>query len=166
MMKAIFLIGFMGAGKTTVGRELSEQISFPVVDTDEEIIKRANMTINDIFATKGETAFRKLESKILREMKTTNNIVTTGGGIILNEKNRNWLRSNGIVVFLYCDPSEIIHRLKGDKTRPLLQDGKEATLYKLYEERLHLYKKTAHLTIDTTNKSIPEIAKEILASLN
>lgn len=163
-MNTIYLIGFMGAGKTTIGKELSKEIGYPVIDTDEEIVRTTNMTINDIFEKHGEGYFRKLEEKTLQAIVPKGEkglIVTTGGGIIMNKNNRQWMKEHGKVIFLYCHPDEIFRRLKNDTTRPLLKSNKQQSLQILYQERLPIYEEVAHVTVDTTNKNVSEIAKEI-----
>ncbi|MBA4535800.1 shikimate kinase [Bacillus aquiflavi] len=160
-MKSIYLIGFMGAGKTTIGRELGQAIHYPVIDTDEKIVLTEGREINNIFSTFGEAYFRKLETKILKSLPVCEHIITTGGGIVLNEENRKWMRKHGTVLFLYCEPEEILQRLENDITRPLLKNNKKEAVYNLYKQRLPIYKQTAHYTVDTTQKSISEIVSEI-----
>lgn len=165
-MKTIYLIGFMGAGKTTIGKALAKKIGYAVIDTDEQIVEEMHMTINEIFQKYGESQFRQLETNMLKRLPTTRTIVTTGGGMILREENRRILRKQGKVIFLYCHLDEIIRRLKDDTTRPLLKASNHASLASLYKERLPIYQEVAHLTIDTTNKLESEIVDEITACLD
>jgi shikimate kinase len=164
-MKPIYLIGFMGSGKTTIGKELAACLNQQVIDTDEEIVKRENKSINDIFAQHGEQYFRNLESHILNEMNDRARVITTGGGIVLKPENRKWLSEKGIVFFLYATPEEIFKRIEMDHTRPLLKGDKKTLIHDIYETRMPLYKETAHVIIDTTNKDTAEIIQEIIECL-
>ena len=101
-MEAIYLIGFMGSGKTTVSQELAKKLDIALYDTDREIVKLAGKTINEIFANEGEEKFRNLESGILHSLPLTDAVVSTGGGIIGSEKNRLFLKEKMNVVFLEC----------------------------------------------------------------
>lgn len=161
-METMYLIGFMGAGKTSISQELAQRLSVPVYDTDKEIVKSRGKSINEIFATDGEAKFRELESEILRAMPPENAIVATGGGIVGVEKNRLFLSDKGNVVFLYTELNEIIKRLEGDDSRPLLRKGNLDAAKKLFRSRLPLYREAADIEIDTSGKSIPAIVDEIV----
>ena len=165
-MKTIYLIGFMGAGKTTVGKALGRYMSVPVFDTDEVIERKEQLTINAIFEQYKEAYFRELETKILQEIPTENAVVTTGGGIVCKHENRIFLNNNGVVIFLYADEDEIVKRLEQDESRPLLKGDKKEKIVELYGERLPIYKEAADYLIDTTGKEINEIVKEISICLN
>ena len=160
-MKAIYLTGFMGAGKTTIGKELAAKLALPVYDTDQEIEKREGKTIASIFAVEGESRFRELESQMLKELPKEDCIITTGGGIILKEENRNWLKENGLSVYLHCDPDEIAKRLENDETRPLLSGERKKELHELFYSRLPLYRE-AEWTLETTGKTVSYIIDEII----
>ncbi|SFA96439.1 MULTISPECIES: shikimate kinase [unclassified Bacillus (in: firmicutes)] len=160
-MKTIFLIGFMGSGKTTVGKLLSKKMKIPVCDTDQEIVREKGTSITNIFETIGEEGFRLLETKKLKEMPLRDYIVTTGGGVILRQENREWMIENGTVVFLDTEPDEILNRLKADTTRPLLQGDMEERIQKLWTLRQHLYLETGHIRIHTTGKLLEAIVEEI-----
>lgn len=154
----------MGAGKTTVGKQLSEQLELPVVDTDHYIESHEKRKISDIFSENGEGYFRDLETKSLSNLvQNSPMIITTGGGIILRDENRELMKSSGKIVFLYCDLEETNKRLKNDKSRPLYQGNLEANR-KLFEQRLPLYKK-ANIIVETTHKEVESIVKEIIHSL-
>jgi len=155
----------MGSGKTTIGKELAACLNQQVIDTDEEIVKRENKSINDIFAQHGEQYFRNLESLILNELDERARVITTGGGIVIKPENRKWLSEKGIVFFLYASPEEIFKRIEKDHTRPLLKGDKKKLIHEIYEKRMPLYKETAHVTIDTTNKDTSEIIQEIIDCL-
>ena len=159
-MKSIFLTGFMGSGKTTIGKLLAEKLSLPVVDTDHVIEEKLNKTIREIFETEGENQFREYEHQFLEMMPTENTIVTTGGGIILRKENRDWMRKHGVVVYLHCEPEEILNRLAGDQTRPLLDGDKKKNVLSIFTERTPFYHDT-DFKVDTTNKTPEEIVLEI-----
>ncbi|WP_018765811.1 shikimate kinase [Bacillus sp. 105MF] len=164
-MKSIYITGFMGAGKTTIGRMLSEQLHIPVVDTDQKIEEKQRKEIRDIFAKEGENAFRQYESEMLRSLLTSNVIITTGGGIVERAENRQWMKENGTVVYLYCDPYVIAERLREDTTRPLFQKENIEAFVEKFENRRAYYEE-ADIYIDTTNKSVEEIMGELLRKIN
>lgn len=160
-MKTLYLVGFMGSGKTTIGVELAKRLNIQVVDTDQYIEKQTERTIADIFAEEGEEKFRRLETVILKQLPTNDFLITTGGGLFIKEENRSWMKENGTVIYLHCDIDEIWARLQDDDTRPLLQHQNFEKAKQLYEWRQPFYKE-AHVTIDTTNKPINQICDEIL----
>jgi shikimate kinase len=164
-MKSIYLIGFMGSGKTTIGKALSLSLNIPVMDSDEEVSRLTGKTIIEIFEGEGEVGFRLLETQCLRNLPVENSIITTGGGIVLREENRRWMRENGVVVLLDASSEEILKRLEGDKTRPLLIGDKETKVTKILDERLPLYVDTANLIIETTGKSVEVIVEELVQRL-
>ncbi|MBT2687072.1 shikimate kinase [Bacillus sp. ISL-47] len=164
-MKSIYLIGFMGAGKTTIGKELAACLNKEVIDTDEEIVKREKKSINDIFTEQGELYFRLLETKMLQELNNRDAVITTGGGIVVRPENREALKGKGNVFFLYATPEEIFKRLENDQSRPLLKGDKIKQIHELYEERMPLYKDAANVIIDTTHKESGFIIKEIISRL-
>lgn len=164
-MNSIYLIGFMGAGKTMIGKKLAAFLNKEVIDTDEEIIKAEKKSINAIFAEQGEEYFRLLESKMLKDLSNRDAIITTGGGIVVKPENRQTLKENGNVFFLYATPEEIFKRLENDQSRPLLKGDKMARIHDLYNNRMPLYREAANVIIDTTNKDTEEIIKEIIKCL-
>lgn len=156
--KNIVLIGYMGSGKTTASKMLKELTEKITVDTDKLIEETENMKINDIFDKFGEEYFRRLEENIVSKVSRLNGaVISTGGGIIKNEKNINKLKKNGTVFFLNPDISEIKKRISGDKTRPLVKNPE--SIEKIYFERLPLYEKYADFVINenSTEKSVGEI---------
>ena len=160
----IFIIGPMGSGKSTVGKILSDELFLNFFDTDEEIELRTGASIDWIFDLEGEKGFRKRESLILQEMVEKNSIVlSTGGGIILSNPNRELLSSRGTVFYLSTPISIQVERTSKDKNRPLLKDGDpEEILSKLHEERKTLYEEVSDHIIETENKSSQEVAAEII----
>ncbi|WP_096201235.1 shikimate kinase [Bacillus sp. FJAT-45350] len=164
-MGLVYLTGFMGSGKTTVGKELGKAFNFQVIDTDEYIEKQQKQSISSIFAEYGEEGFRKLETETLNNINGEDMVITTGGGIIIKDENRQIMQTKGKVIFLSCSLNEIIRRTEGDTTRPLLKGKKLEEIANLYESRLPLYQE-AELVVDTTNKSVTDIVKEIKEQLN
>ena len=164
MKKNIILIGFMGAGKTSVGQELSSRYQKKMVDTDCLIEDKAGMTISDIFAQKGEEYFRQLETEVLSDLleQADNWVISVGGGLPMREENREILKELGEVVYLQVEPKTVLRRLKGDTTRPLLQgDQVEKKVTDLMDSRGPVYEKAAHRIVRADGKSLEEIAEEI-----
>ncbi|MFC4617978.1 shikimate kinase [Camelliibacillus cellulosilyticus] len=163
-MDTIFLTGFMGAGKTTVGRELGQAMGMSVYDTDALIEQLLKKPIPVIFEDDGEAAFREYEEKVLRSVAGHGAVVTTGGGIILKETNRRIMRQNGIVIYLHTDPETILHRLHDDTERPLLKNQRPKQVSSMLAARLPLYLE-ADYTVNTSMKSVETIVDEISAFL-
>ncbi|MBQ7792800.1 MAG: hypothetical protein IJ367_04860 [Clostridia bacterium] len=155
----IVLTGYMGCGKTTVGRELSTRSGMPFYDMDEMLEEIMGDTISHIFETRGETYFREQETCLAKALSALNGgIISTGGGVVKNPENIRHLKENGQVFFLHPPFSEIKKRLMGDTTRPLLKDP--AQTEKIYQERLKLYLESADHKITSTDAK--ESAGEIL----
>jgi shikimate kinase len=161
---SIVLIGFMGAGKSAVGRELARRTGLPRHDTDELIRQRFGASIPDIFEQHGEVAFRDAETELLRKLEN-GAVVVTGGGIVLREENVRLLRAFGRTVWLDADEETLWKRASRRSTRPLLQapDPREK-FSALLRERLPLYQAAADERIDTSGRSVIEVTDEILAS--
>lgn len=162
-MKNIVLTGFMGTGKTEVGRELARLLGMSLLDADEEIVKAEGMPITEIFRQKGEPYFRDLETKIIRELsKRRNAVISTGGGAVLRQENINALREDGIIVLLTASPETILKRTEHDNSRPLLQvDDPLKKIKELLNARMPYYMK-ADIIIDTEGKTPLKIAEEII----
>lgn len=163
-MKPLYVIGFMGAGKTTIGQALAAHWDMPVIDTDDAVEEAEGRSIPDIFSQDGEEAFRRMETAQLKRVTANNTIITTGGGIVLKQENREWMAQHGTVLYLHCEPEEVYRRLEDDSSRPLLNGDKKQQIASRLEERLPLYKE-AHITIDTTNRTVPEIVEAITAKI-
>ncbi len=166
--KNIVLIGFMGSGKSTVGRELNQRLGYPLVDMDQVIEQRAGKSIADIFSEQGEEAFRDMETSLLEELAqpgAARRIISTGGGVIGRERNREMLRNLGYVVWLQAPLQVILARTSKNRDRPLLHtDDPAARVSALMEARDPLYKATAHLKVDTAGLDCGELATGILES--
>mgnify|MGYP001364360769 FL=1 len=161
----IFIVGPMGSGKSTVGKIISNELFLNFFDTDEEIESRTGASIDWIFDLEGEEGFRKRESEILNEMADRNSIVlSTGGGIVLSEKNSEILSSRGTVFYLSTPISVQVDRTAKDKDRPLLKIGDpKEILSRLHIEREGLYETVSDFVVKTENKSSNDVASEIIS---
>ncbi|GAB2692710.1 shikimate kinase [Paenibacillus thermoaerophilus] len=161
-MNNIVLVGFMGTGKSTVGRALAERLGWSFVDSDARIVEKAGVDIPSIFAASGESGFRELEREVIGElMAGCRQVVATGGGAVLSERNREAMLGGGFVVALLAERDVIIERVRGDANRPLLAGDLEARVDKLLAERAGAYD-FAHLSIDTGGMT-PEEAARVIA---
>jgi shikimate kinase len=147
----IYLIGLMGAGKTTIGRQLAKALKLPFYDSDKAIEEATGVNIPTIFEFEGEEGFRDREQKMIRQLTQMQGIVlATGGGAILREENRRLLKENGFVIYLKCSVGRILERTRKDTQRPLLRtDNPRARLESLYAERDPLYAACADFKVDT-----------------
>ena len=161
----IYLIGMMGSGKSTLGKTLSEKIQKSFIDLDSEIEKTGGKSVSEIFNQDGEDHFRKLESEELKQYSES--IVACGGGIVLNDDNRNFINENGIAILLLASMGELAQRLSSSNNRPLLADNNmEEALTKLWLERQVDYLDTANFTIETDGKNPEQLTEEILVQIN
>jgi shikimate kinase len=161
----IFLIGFMGVGKTTVGKGLGELQQLPVIDMDHYIEEKEGRKIKDIFIEKGEGHFRSLETAALKDLMKAEAVITTGGGIIERIENREMLATVETVFHLFCSFEVLWERLEGDSERPLVQKNSMDGLLELYNRRLRLYRNVSNIEIDTTYKTIDETLSELKRNL-
>jgi shikimate kinase len=164
---SIVLIGFMGAGKSSVGRALAARTGLPRFDTDEMVAARFGQPIAKIFETRGEAAFRQAESDALAELDgKERGIIVTGGGIVLRAENIALLKELGTVVSLEADEETLFRRVSRRQTRPLLQTADpRATLHELFTQRAPLYHKAADVRVDTSHLSHDQVASEILQKI-
>ena len=161
----IYLIGMMGSGKTAVGIKLSEKLKKIFIDLDSEIEKSAGKTISELFDENGEDHFRLLESEKLKTFSES--VIACGGGVVLMEKNRHFIKENGTAILLTATMKELSHRLKDSDGRPLLAYEKsENALKNIWLERQMDYLNTADFSIETDGKHSAEIAEEIILQLN
>ncbi len=162
-MKNIILIGFMGVGKTEVGKLLAKKLNMTYIDTDSIIENEQGMEINDIFNEKGEESFRDMETKLLDNIaKLKDHVIATGGGIVLRPGNIKKLKSMGPLVLLTSDPETIHKRVKGSGTRPLLNvEDPNAKIKEILEFRMPIYRGIADLEVDTSLLSPEEASNKI-----
>jgi shikimate kinase len=165
--KNVFLVGAMGAGKSTIGRSLASLMRLPFIDSDHEIEARTGAPVTLIFEIEGEAGFRQRESGVIDELTRTENIVlATGGGAVLMAENRRCLRERGTVVYLQASLETLLERTRHDRDRPLLQTGdREGVLKRLLEQRDPLYREVAHIVVETTHRPPATVAREIVKRL-
>lgn len=159
----IFLIGLMGAGKTTIGRQLAKAQNKTFLDSDHEIEQRTGVNIPLIFELEGESGFRGREKAIIEELTLgRDTILATGGGAVLNEQNRANLSSRGTVVYLRAAIADLLARTKHDKNRPLLQTADpQKKLEELFSQRDPLYREIADIIIETGQQSVPQLVRQL-----
>lgn len=164
-MKNLILIGFMGAGKTSVGKALTKKMGMQFVDTDERIEKEQGKKIPDIFSEYGEAYFRDLETKLLKDMltDTKGSIISVGGGMPIREENQVLLRKLGCVCYLCASKETILSRVSNDGNRPMLNgENLEQKVDALMKSREKIYEQVAHLNICTDGCDISQVVQMIL----
>ena len=163
----IMLIGFMGSGKSTIAKYLSHILEMQDLETDEFIVKREDMTINEIFQRKGEEYFRRCENNALRELETRQGIIIScGGGMPMKDENVELMKKNGKIVLLTASPETIYERVKYSNERTLLNGNMNVEYIKdLMEQRKDRYESIADIVVDTNNKPIHVIAEEVVSKL-
>jgi len=163
----IFLVGPMGAGKSTVGRQLAKALGRDFFDSDKEIEKRTGVSISWIFEMEGEAGFRAREKKVIDDLTQLKDIVlATGGGAVLSDDNRRALRARGNVVYLSASAEQLFRRTSKDKSRPLLQtDDPKKQINALLAERDPLYKTVADIELRTGDQSIQHAVSEVIKQL-
>ncbi|MGB2815977.1 MAG: shikimate kinase [Burkholderiaceae bacterium] len=162
--RSVFLIGMMGAGKTTVGRLLAQALGFDFVDADRELEARSGALIATIFSVEGEEGFRRREAALLDELTQRPGIVlATGGGAVLNEETRRRLHDRGLVLYLRANADEIHRRTRNDRSRPLLQTADpRARIDELLMQREPLYEQTAHITFQSASANPRRLVRRLL----
>lgn len=167
MSQSVFLVGLMGAGKTTVGRLLAKRLQARFVDSDHEVVAATGVNIPTIFDIEGEAGFRRREAETIQRLSQEDNIVmATGGGAVLDPDNRRCLRNRGTVVYLYASPETLYERTRRDSGRPLLQVKDRLTrLRELHQQRDPFYREVAHIIIEVGRTSAPQVVRQILAAL-
>lgn len=164
---SVFLIGPMGAGKSTIGRQLADLLQQDFQDSDQAIERRTGASISLIFEIEGEEGFRRRECAVIDELTSLHHIVlATGGGVVLAEENRRRLRSRGTVIYLHAPLETLLQRTQRDRNRPLLQSGdRRRKLQEIMVEREPIYRQTAHLVVNTDKRSSLSVAHEIAEKL-
>jgi shikimate kinase len=162
-VKNIILTGFMGSGKTAVGKELSRLLDMKLIDVDTEIEKSEKITINEIFKQFGEPRFREIETEMIRKLSESKNaVISTGGGAVLKQENMDILRKNGAIVCLTASPETILQRTSNSDDRPLLKvENPLKKINELLNFRKPFYQK-ADFMIDTEGKNPLQIAEEVI----
>ncbi len=167
MKDNIFLIGFMGAGKSTVAAGLKTMTGKKLVEMDQRIVDEQGMSINDIFAKYGEDYFRDIESNLILDIgKEGNTIVSCGGGVVVRSQNRMYMKNSGLVIYLCATPLTIYERVKDSTDRPILNGHMNVEyIGSLMEKRRALYEEAADITIDVDGKTTQAICEEILKQI-
>ena len=165
-MNHVILIGFMGCGKSSVGKALADAMGIPFVDTDGMIEEQAGRKINDIFREDGEEYFRELETSVLKQLLSAQErkVIAVGGGLPVREINREYLKRLGTVVYLLAKVETLTGRLEGDNTRPMLRGGElKKRIETLMDARGELYGEAADVCVEPDDKDFEQIVKEIMA---
>lgn len=164
MKENIYLIGMMGVGKTTIGKQLAKALALPFYDSDRAIEESTGVDIPTIFEFEGEEGFRNREQKMIQKLTQLHGtVLATGGGAIIREENRKLLKENGFIVYLHCSVDRILERTRRDTQRPLLKtDNPRKRLQQLFEERQPLYLSCADYKIDTGILKTKTVIKHIL----
>ncbi|HVR36701.1 MAG TPA: shikimate kinase [Methylomirabilota bacterium] len=161
------LIGFMGSGKSSVGRLVAESLGFEFVDTDSLIEASTGRTISDLFAQNGENAFRELETRVVGELAARHHtVISTGGGLAARQENLDNLKQHALVVCLWASPEKIWERVRHQTHRPLLQDANPlARIRELLEQRESVYK-LADVLVNTEMRPLKEVAQQVVHHFN
>ena len=166
--RTVYLIGFMGSGKSTVSRQLAEYLSVKQLEMDDILTAQAGKSITRIFEEDGEEAFRRMESELIRRIGSEEPaVVSCGGGVVLRRENAENMKKNGIVVFLSAEPQTIYERVKNSTHRPVLNGHMNVEyIAQLMEKRAPFYEAAADITVFVDNKSSAQVAKEILKRIS
>lgn len=164
MKQVIYMIGMMGAGKTTVGRTLAQRIGWDFIDMDREIEREQGKRISEIFSSEGEPAFRAMETDLLKRLAgRRRTVIATGGGAALSPENQRLLAQSGLVIYLRVSPDDVLARTQGDATRPnLMADDKRARIESLLEIRSPIYCATADISFRSSGASSGSLVAKIL----
>ncbi len=165
--RTVFLVGPMGAGKSTIGRLLADELRLEFKDADREIEERSGVDIPWIFDCEGEDGFRKRETAMLQELGELDAVVvSTGGGAVLRDENRQLIAARGVVIYLYASVAEQVRRTAKDRKRPLLQQGDPAAILRnLMDIRDPLYREVADIIVDTDGRSPRAVVQDLARQL-
>ncbi|MGN0674119.1 MAG: shikimate kinase [Oscillospiraceae bacterium] len=163
-MRSIFLCGFMGCGKSTVGKILAEKLGCELFDMDDYIVEREGMTIPQIFSEKGERYFRETETEVIKELSQKNGVIACGGGAMLKKENSDIASESGTVVYIDVPFETCYSRISGDKNRPIVMSNTKEELEFIYDSRVPLYRANSSVTADG-NGAADEIAERIIAAV-
>jgi shikimate kinase len=163
----IFLVGMMGAGKSTVGKAIARRLGRDFIDCDREIIERTGVPIATVFEIEGEEGFRRRETSVLADLaRRRAAVIATGGGAVVAEENRRLMRDSGTVVYLRASVDHLHERTRHDSNRPLLAGGnRRATLAALLEARESLYLDAAHVVVESGGQSATSLAAKVIQAL-
>lgn len=164
-MKSIYLLGFMGCGKTTVGKILAKKLDVKFIDLDEEIVLHTGKSIPTIFEEKGEKGFREIETEVLKKISNDRTVISTGGGIVTRHENIVFMKQNGILFYLESNIETLYNRIYSDKNRPNAVNRTIEELNELFLSRKSLYEK-ADFIISDIEQSPVKVAMEIINCLN
>ena len=161
---SIYLVGMMGAGKSTVGRWLARRLKLRFFDSDHEVERRCGVKIPVVFDIEGEEGFRNREAQVLEELTALDSIVlATGGGVVLRPQNRERLAARGLVAYLHARPEDLYARVKHDRNRPLLAtNDPSGRMRELYRERDPLYRAIADVVVETGSQSVQALGRELV----
>jgi len=163
MTRNIILTGFMGTGKSSVGRLLASYLHYTFCDLDSVVVQKEGQSINSIFASKGESYFREVESAMLRAvLQQSSQVVSTGGGAVLSRENRDLMKKSGVVINLVASPEIILQRLHTDEERPLLRESKNLPQIEILLKQREVFYSEANIRIDTDGKNVEDVARDIL----
>ncbi len=163
----IFIVGPMGAGKTTIGKQLAKSLGWDFLDSDHEIVARTGVKIPIIFDVEGEAGFRKREKDIIEELTQQRHLVlATGGGVVLDEDNRRVLIGRGLVVYLHATAEQLFKRTSRDRNRPLLQtENPMAKINELLAQRDPLYREVADVVMETGDENVRMVVRKLVSHL-
>lgn len=160
-LKKVYLTGYMGSGKSAIGKRVSFATKLPFYDMDTEIEKRMQMSIPEIFSTYGEARFREIETEVLRSFRDEYCIIATGGGVAMKKENQEIMRRTGLVFYLNAPFRDIWRRIATDSNRPIVQTSSKKDLEELYLKRKKDYLSSAHFKVETEHRSLRDITSYI-----